>query len=308
MHSALREVLGDHVAQKGSLVNAEGLRFDFSHFGKMSEDEFQKVESRVNQKIRENIALIEYRDLPIDEARSMGATALFGEKYGDFVRVIEFDRNYSIELCGGTHVKQTSDIGLFKLVSEGSVSAGVRRIEALSNEGAWEYVQAKLRELHNIQEKLQFPKDIGLAIDKLIENHSNLKKRLEQVEQEQVSTILGSLKSELEVENDTAFLFKQLNLPNAEAAKQLCFDLKDTFARIVVVLAYEVQDKPGIAIYIAEDLVKEKSWNASNIVRECGKFIQGGGGGQAFFATAGGKNISGLNDALNHARTLMGRA
>ena len=308
MHSALREVLGDHVAQKGSLVNAEGLRFDFSHFGKMSEDEIQKVESRVNQKIRENIALIEYRDLPIDEARSMGATALFGEKYGDFVRVIEFDRNYSIELCGGTHVKQTSDIGLFKLVSEGSVSAGVRRIEALSNEGAWEYVQAKLRELHNIQEKLQFPKDTGLAIDKLIENHSNLKKRLEQLEQEQVSTILGSLKSELEVENDTAFLFKQLNLPNAEAAKQLCFDLKDTFARIVVVLAYEVQDKPGIAIYIAEDLVKEKSWNASNIVRECGKFIQGGGGGQAFFATAGGKNSSGLNDALNHARTLMGRA
>ena len=137
MHSALREVLGDHVAQKGSLVNAQGLRFDFSHFGKMTDDEIRKVESRVNQKIRENIKLVEYRDLPIDEARSMGATALFGEKYGDFVRVIEFDRDYSIELCGGTHVKQTSDIGLFKFVSEGSVSAGVRRIEALSNEGAW---------------------------------------------------------------------------------------------------------------------------------------------------------------------------
>ena len=187
MHSALREVLGDHVAQKGSLVNAQGLRFDFSHFGKMTDDEIRKVESRVNQKIRENIKLVEYRDLPIDEARSMGATALFGEKYGDFVRVIEFDRDYSIELCGGTHVKQTSDIGLFKLVSEGSVSAGVRRIEALSNEGAWEFVQAKLNELHTIHEKLQFPKDAVTAIDKLIENHGALKKLLEQIEQEQVS-------------------------------------------------------------------------------------------------------------------------
>ena len=308
MHSALREVLGDHVAQKGSLVNAQGLRFDFSHFGKMTDDEIRKVESRVNQKIRDNIKLVEYRDLPIDEARSMGATALFGEKYGDFVRVIEFDRDYSIELCGGTHVKQTSDIGLFKLVSEGSVSAGVRRIEALSNEGAWEFVQAKLNELHTIHEKLQFPKDAVTAIDKLIENHGALKKHLEQIEQEQVSALLNILKLEVEVENDTAFLFKNMVLPNAEAAKQLCFDLKDSFSKIVAVLAYEAQGKPGLAIYISEELVTEKSWNASNIVRECGKFIQGGGGGQAFFATAGGKDVSGLDNAIQHARSIFGKA
>ena len=308
MHSALREVLGVHVAQKGSLVNPEGLRFDFSHFGKMTDDEIQQVEARVNQKIRENIALVEYRDMPIQEARDMGATALFGEKYGDSVRVIEFDRNYSIELCGGTHVKQTADIGLFKLVSEGSVSAGVRRIEALSNEGAWRFVQQKLNELQAVQEKLQFPKDVLQAIDKVLDQQSQLKKRLESMEQAQVLAILKDLKSQVEVHGDINFVIQHVQLPHAEAAKQLCFDLKEGLNPAVVVLAYEAQEKPGIAIYISEELVAEKSWNASNLVRECGKFIQGGGGGQAFFATAGGKDANGIENALQHARKSFGIA
>ena len=308
MHSALREVLGAHVAQKGSLVNPEGLRFDFSHFGKMTDEEIQQVEARVNEKIRENIALVEYRDMPIQEARDMGATALFGEKYGDSVRVIEFDRNYSIELCGGTHVKQTADIGLFKLVSEGSVSAGVRRIEALSNEGAWRFVQQKLNELQAVHEKLQFPKDVLQAIDKVLDQQSQLKKRLESMEQAQVLAILKDLKSQVEVHGDINFVIQHVQLPQAEAAKQLCFDLKEGLNPAVVVLAYEAQEKPGIAIYISEELVAEKSWNASNLVRECGKFIQGGGGGQAFFATAGGKDANGIENALQHARKSFGIA
>ncbi len=303
MHSALREVLGSHVAQKGSLVSPEGLRFDFSHFGKMTNEEIQQVEVQVNQKIRENISLKEYRDMPIEAARNMGATALFGEKYGDSVRVIEFDPNYSIELCGGTHVQQTSEIGLFKLVSEASVSAGVRRIEALSNEGAMQYVQNKLTELAAIQERLQFPKDVIQAIDKLMEEKSALKKQLEHLEQAQVSAILKDLKAKTQKQDSINVVLELCNLPNSEAAKQLCFELKDAFDSLVVVLAYQVAEKPGIAIYISENLVQEKNWNASNIVRECGKFIQGGGGGQAFFATAGGKEPNGLPDALEHART-----
>ena len=306
MHSALREVLGSHVAQKGSLVNAEGLRFDFAHFGKMTDVEIQDVEARVNQKIRENIALVEFRDLPIQEARDKGATALFGEKYGEFVRVIQFDAAYSMELCGGTHVKQTADIGLFKLISEGSVSAGVRRIEALSNEGAWQWVQSKLNELQAVYEKLQSPKDILQSLDKLLDQQNQLKKRLEAMEQVQISQTLEVLKTQVETHDNVNFVFKQLTLPHAEAAKQLCFDLKDVLHPLVVVLAYEADDKPGIAIYISEEIGAEKSWNASNMVRECGKFIQGGGGGQPFFATAGGKDISGLANALAHAKTIFG--
>ena len=306
MHSALREVLGSHVAQKGSLVNAEGLRFDFAHFGKMTDVEIQDVEARVNQKIRENIALVEFRDLPIQEARDKGATALFGEKYGEFVRVIQFDAAYSMELCGGTHVKQTADIGLFKLISEGSVSAGVRRIEALSNEGAWQWVQSKLNELQAVYEKLQSPKDILQSLDKLLDQQNQLKKRLEAMEQVQISQTLEALKTQVETHDNVNFVFKQLSLPHAEAAKQLCFDLKDVVHPLVVVLAYEADDKPGIAIYISEEIGAEKSWNASNMVRECGKFIQGGGGGQPFFATAGGKDISGLANALAHAKTMFG--
>lgn len=305
MHSALREVLGAHVAQKGSLVNAEGLRFDFAHFGKMSDAEVLEVEARVNQKIRKNIALVEFRDLPIQEARDKGATALFGEKYGEFVRVIQFDADYSMELCGGTHVKQTADIGLFKLISEGSVSAGVRRIEALSNEGAWQWVQSKLNELQAVYEKLQSPKDILQSLDKLLDQQNQLKKRVESMEQVQISQTLESLKTQVETYDNVNFIFKQLILPHAEAAKQLCFELKDVLPPLVVVLAYEADDKPGIAIYISEELVSEKSWNASNMVRECGKFIQGGGGGQPFFATAGGKDSAGLANALAHAKTIF---
>ena len=306
MHSALKQVLGDHVAQKGSLVNDQSLRFDFSHFGKMSDEELIKVENIVNHKIGEGIALQEYRDMPIEEARNMGATALFGEKYGDFVRVIEFDRNYSIELCGGTHIKNTAEIAFFKILSEGSVSAGVRRVEALSNEGALQFLQNKWLELQAIQERLQNPKDIVQAVDKLMEQQQILKKRVEQLENQQVSQMLNDLKARFTESEGIHYMFEVLDLPHAEAAKQLSFDLKDIQSPCVIVLGYLAQEKPGISIYISEELVASKSWNASNMVRECGKFIQGGGGGQAFFATAGGKDPKGLVESIEHAKISFG--
>jgi alanyl-tRNA synthetase len=306
MHSALKEVLGPHVAQKGSLVSDESLRFDFSHFGKMSEEEILKVEQRVNAKIRENIQRVEYRNMPIEEARKMGATALFGEKYGDFVRVIEFDAAFSLELCGGTHVQQTGDIGWFKLLSESSVSAGVRRIEALSSEGAMNYMQQKIQELAAVYEKFQNPSDLLQTIDKFIDQQHHLKKRVEQLEWLQLQAVFDELKSKFQHYNGVNFLAEIVELPNAEAAKQLCFDLKDTCSNAVIVLGYSAQEKPGIAIYIAENMIQEKSWNASTLVRECGKFIQGGGGGQPFFATAGGKDVNGLAEALTHAKVSLG--
>jgi len=236
----------------------------------------------------------------------MGATALFGEKYGDFVRVIEFDRNYSIELCGGTHIKNTAEIAFFKILSEGSVSAGVRRVEALSNEGALQFLQNKWLELQAIQERLQNPKDIVQAVDKLMEQQQILKKRVEQLENQQVSQMLNDLKARFTESEGIHYMFEVLDLPHAEAAKQLSFDLKDIQSPCVIVLGYLAQEKPGISIYISEELVASKSWNASNMVRECGKFIQGGGGGQAFFATAGGKEPKGLVESIEHAKRSFG--
>lgn len=306
MHSALREVLGDHVAQKGSLVNDKMLRFDFSHFGKMSEEELQKVEDRVNEKIREAIDLIEHRDLPIEEAKKMGATALFGEKYGDFVRVIEFDREYSMELCGGTHVRNTSQIGVFKLLSEGSVSAGVRRVEAVTNQEAWNIINSKIQELDQIKVLLNNPKNTVDAIQKLISENQALHKKMEEFAGLQVAQIKKELSGKFETINGVNVLIAELSLPNADAAKQLCFQLKNEFSPAAIVLGFVAEDKPGLAIYLEESLLAEKSWNASQLVRDCGKFIQGGGGGQAFFATAGGKDISGIPNALNHAKSYLG--
>lgn len=306
MHSALREVLGDHVAQKGSLVNDKMLRFDFSHFGKMSEEELQKVEDRVNEKIREAIDLIEHRDLPIEEAKKMGATALFGEKYGDFVRVIEFDREYSMELCGGTHVRNTSQIGVFKLLSEGSVSAGVRRVEAVTNQEAWNIINSKIQELDRIKVLLNNPKNTVDAIQKLISENQALQKKMEEFAGLQVAQIKKELSGKFETINGVNVLIAELLLPNADAAKQLCFQLKNEFSPAAIVLGFVAEDKPGLAIYLEESLLAEKSWNASQLVRDCGKFIQGGGGGQAFFATAGGKDITGIPNALNHAKTYLG--
>ncbi len=306
MHSALQRVLGTHVAQKGSLVNDESLRFDFSHFGKMTDEELLKVESMVNEKIQEGISLIEHRNIPIQSAIDMGATALFGEKYGDFVRVIEFDREYSMELCGGTHVANTSQIGYFKLISEGSVSAGVRRIEAITNEKASAYILEKLTLLNNIQVALNQPKDVLQAIEKLNAEIDVLQKKINVYETEKLSVVKNQLLSGVQSLGDIQLITSELELPSADAAKQLCFQLKQEVSNLVCVIGFTADEKPGLAIYIEENLVESKGFDASKMVRECGKFIQGGGGGQKFFATAGGKDATGLKDAISKAKEILG--
>jgi len=306
MHSALREALGTHVAQKGSLVNDSALRFDFSHFGKMSDEEIAQVEVRVNEKIREGIALKEHRNVPIAEAQKMGATALFGEKYGEYVRVIEFDADYSMELCGGTHVANTSQIGFFKILGESSVAAGVRRIEAVTQQSALDYINGQLEELSQVKIALGNPKDVVSAVSKVLEENASMRKQLELMEAEQVSALKLSLLQKVQTISGIPMILEQMLLPSADAAKQLCFQLKQELNNPVVVLAYLAEDKPGLAIYVDDQWVAERGWNASQMIRECAKEIQGGGGGQPFFATAGGKNAEGLSAALASAKSLLG--
>ncbi len=302
MHSALRQVLGDHVAQKGSLVNDEVLRFDFSHFGKMTDDELKRVEEIVNNKISASIPLNEYRDIPIEEAKQMGATALFGEKYGNKVRVIEFDREFSIELCGGTHVENTRDIGYFKLMSEGSVSSGIRRIEAITGSKAMEFLNSQTQELQSIKMLLNNPKNAVDAVEKLLEQNNNLQKQIQNFQQEQAKVIKTELESMVSKVGTVNTLFTVVDLYSAEDAKNICFQLKQQFDPFIGAIGYRVDGKPGITIIVSESLVESLEVNASNLVRSCGKYIQGGGGGQAFFASAGGKNVEGLEDAVNFAK------
>ncbi len=306
MHSALQEALGSHVAQKGSLVNETALRFDFSHFGKMTDEEIAQVEMRVNEKIREGIALKEHRNVPIAEAQKMGATALFGEKYGEYVRVIEFNADYSMELCGGTHVANTSQIGFFKILGESSVAAGVRRIEAVTQQSALDYINGELEALSQVKIALGNPKDVVSAVNKVLEENASMRKQLEQLELQQVMGLKAGLVQKVQTVAGVPMVLEQLTLPSADAAKQLCFQLKQELSNPVVVLAYLADDKPGLAIYIDDQWVAEKGWNASQMIRECAKEIQGGGGGQPFFATAGGKNAEGLSAALASAKALLG--
>ncbi|MCH6200973.1 alanine--tRNA ligase [Aquiflexum sp. LQ15W] len=305
LHAALKQVLGDHVQQKGSLVNEEILRFDFSHFAKLTEEEISQVESIVNTKIRENIPLNEQRYVPIAEAKNQGATALFGEKYGDFVRVITFDRNFSVELCGGTHVSSTGVIGLFKIISEGSISAGVRRIEAISAEAAEAYVNDQFQLLKEIQELLKNPRDVKKSIEALIQERNDLRKELEVMHTQQAGALKEQLIRGIEQVGGTNQIIAQISLPSADALKKLAFELKNEVENVIVVLSAEIDGKPQVAVLISDNLIAEKSLNAGLLVRELAKEIDGGGGGQPFFATAGGKNLSGLPAVLVKAKTLL---
>ncbi|WP_373495281.1 alanine--tRNA ligase [Aquiflexum sp.] len=305
LHAALKEVLGSHVQQKGSLVNEELLRFDFSHFAKMTDKEIIKVENIVNAKIRQNIPLEEQRNVPIEEAKEKGATALFGEKYGDFVRVITFDKNFSVELCGGVHVPSTGVIGQFKIVSESSIAAGVRRIEAVTAESAEQMVNGQLSLLKEIQEMLKNPKDLKKSIESLISERNELRKEIEALHLSQASLVKEDLMKQVENINGINFLFAQANFPNTDALKKISFELKNETENLVAVLAAEIDGKPQIAVIIDEAVVKSKGVNAGTAIRELAKEIQGGGGGQAFFATAGGKDVSGLPKVLEKARLMF---
>jgi alanyl-tRNA synthetase len=305
LHAAMKRVLGTHVNQKGSLVNADYLRFDFSHFAKVTDEELVQIEAIVNEKIRENIALKEERDVPYQQALNSGVTALFGEKYGDFVRVITFDDKYSKELCGGTHVKATGQIGFFKIVSESAVAAGVRRIEAITGVGAENYINEQSQLVTQLKELLKNPKDISKSIEGLIEENARLKKEIEKSVLEKAAGLKTELAARAQNINGVNYIAEKVNLPNAEAVKNLAYQLKDIVDNMFLVLVADFDGKPGITVMIAENLVKEKGLNAGNIVRELAKEIQGGGGGQPFFATAGGKDVSGLDKVLAKSKNFV---
>ena len=299
LHHALRTVLGTHVEQKGSLVSPDYLRFDFSHFSKVTDEELAQIEQLVSAAIRENISLNEKRNVPMEVATEMGAMALFGEKYGDTVRVIQFGD--SVELCGGTHVSSTGQIGLFKLRAESAVAAGVRRIEAITNEAVENYFAQQETTLRAINDTLRNPKDVTKAVEDLVQKNAELQKQVEQFKKEQARLVKGELKQAIISKGDYQFLEAKVNL-DAGQVKDLLFQLKGETNRLVAVIGSTDADKCAISVFIDETLVSEKGWNAGAIVKAVGPHIQGGGGGQAFFATAGGKLASGIDAALTEIK------
>lgn len=300
LHAALKNLVGTHVNQKGSLVGPDYLRFDFSHFAKIEEQDLIAIEKLVQQKITSDIPLEENRNMPYKEAIEAGATALFGEKYGDKVRMITFDKDYSRELCGGTHVSNTGQIQLCKVISEGSVAAGVRRIEALTGAKAIEYLQSKAAELDKIHSLLNNPKNIEQSVQDLLLENNNLKKELEQVLWQKADAEKVSIQARLKDINGIKLYIGKSDIGHADAMKKIAFDLKREVANIVLGMATVIDGKPMISLMIDEELAKSRGWNAANIIRDAAKSINGGGGGQAFYATAGGKNLDGLQAALAH--------
>jgi alanyl-tRNA synthetase len=295
MHLALRNILGTHVEQKGSLVNPNYLRFDFSHFSKVSDQELRQVEESVNAQIEAQLQLQEYRNIPIKEALDKGAMALFGEKYGDNVRMIEFGE--SKELCGGIHVKNTADIWHFKIISEGAVAAGIRRIEAITGDAVKDLYKNQESTLAEIKETLKNPQDVLKSVASLQDDYAKLKKQIEQLLKEKVDRLKDNLLSDFQEINGINFLAKQVDL-SMNSTKDLAQAIGTSKPNSFVFLASVEDDSPNIHCYISKELVAEKGLNAGNIIRELGKYIDGNGGGQAFFASGKGKNVNGIKDAL----------
>ena len=305
MHAALRKVLGKHVAQKGSLVNEEHTRFDFSHFAKMTEQELDAVEETVNEKIRENIPVV-IKSMGKDEAIAMGAMALFGEKYGDTVRVVVMDPNYSIELCGGTHVGSTGELGLFKIKHEAAVAAGVRRIEAVCGRNAELLVNEQFEQLRVIREALKNPANIIKSIESLMAENASLNKRIESLEARQLVGIRNELMQKDEIINNVSFIGEIIEVPNADALKKLCFDFKHHLHDHVVVLCANIGGKANVAISISDTVVAAKKLDAGKVIKEhISKLINGGGGGQASLATAGGQDASRFKELIQVVKSLL---
>ncbi len=304
MHAALKTVLGGHVQQKGSLVDEQRLRFDFSHFSKMTDEEIREVDKLVNEKIRENIPMEEHRELSMEEAQEMGATALFGEKYGEKVRVVSFDNNFSSELCGGTHVQATGQIGLFAIVSEGAIAAGIRRVEAVTGRAAEEFHLRKQDELEAVKELLKKPKDTINALKQFIDQHEQMKKELASLQQSNRKQVADDLLANAQDLGGVNYISAKLNM-DAKAAKDLAFQIKDRLPKLFLLLAHEAGGKPGILVMMDESLIEEKELHAGKLVSELAKHIKGGGGGQPFFATAGGKDPAGLDKVLEQGKKLF---
>lgn len=305
LHAALRQVLGTHVAQKGSLVNEEHLRFDFSHFAKVSDEEVAQIEAIVNKKIRENIPVV-IREMAKDEAVKLGAMALFGEKYGDKVRVVTIDPTYSIELCGGTHVGSTGQLGMFKIKHESAVAAGVRRIEAVSGSAAEAYVNESLHLLHQLKEVLKNTKDPVKAIEKLQEEKAQLEKHAEMLEARQLVGIRNEVLKKDEIINQVTFVGDIVEVPSPDALKKLCFDIKHHLNDHVVVLCSNIGGKAFVAVGVDEKVVAAKGLDANNIIKQqVAPLIKGGGGGQKTLATAGGTEVGKLQAVIDAVRGLL---
>ena len=302
IHQALRSILGTHVEQKGSMVHSGMFRFDFSHFAKLTSEELLAVEQFVNARIKEQIPLEESRNVPYDQAISNGAMALFGEKYGDTVRTIRFGQ--SIELCGGTHVENTSDIWHFKITAETAVAAGIRRIEAITGETALKYFEDQNQLLEQVNSLMKNPQDLPKAVTQLQTENLILKKELNDLRKLKSQILAQEAQKEIQQHKGIAFLAKEVDL-DAQAIKDLAFELGKNRDDLFVVLGSAKDDKPILSCYISKKLVKDKSMDAGKIVRELGKFIQGGGGGQPFFASAGGKKSAGIPQALKAAEDLI---
>ncbi|MEQ3654696.1 MAG: alanine--tRNA ligase [Dokdonia sp.] len=302
LHQALRKVLGTHVEQKGSMVHSRSLRFDFSHFSKVTPEQLKAVEDFVNARIRENLPLQEQRAIAYDQAIAQGAIALFGEKYGDAVRTIAFGK--SMELCGGTHVAQTGDIWHFKIMSEGAVAAGIRRIEAITSDAAKDYFTAQTEAYDKVKQSLKNPQDPIKAITAMMDENTALKKQVESLIKEKAQHLSSDLASRFETINGISFLAQKVDL-DAAAIKDLAFSLGANKTDAFILFGTEQNGKALLSCYISKELVAARDLNAGQVVRELGKHIQGGGGGQAFFATAGGKNPAGINDALEAAKAYI---
>jgi alanyl-tRNA synthetase len=299
LHQALREILGTHVEQKGSAVHSKNLRFDFSHFSKLTVEELRDVENFVNARIESKLPLIEKRNIPKEEAIADGAMSLFGEKYGDTVRAIRFGK--SIELCGGTHVKNTSDIWHFKIVSEGAVAAGIRRIEAITNDAVKDFYFENNRSYFEMKDLLNNAQEPVKALQSLQDENANLKKQIEVLLKDKTKNIKGELKNELIDLNGIQFLAKKLDL-DASGIKDVSFELGQQYDNLFLLFGTENDGKALLSCYISKELVASKGLNAGQVVRELGKYIEGSGGGQPFFATAGGKNPAGIAEALEAAK------
>ncbi|HEY1019731.1 MAG TPA: alanine--tRNA ligase [Sediminibacterium sp.] len=305
LHAALRKVLGTHVAQKGSLVNEEQLRFDFSHFAKVTEEEITQIESIVNEKIRANIPVY-IKEMSKDEAVGMGAMALFGEKYGDIVRVVIMDPAYSIELCGGTHVGHTGELGFCKIKHESAVAAGVRRIEAVSGKAAEALIQEQFEQVSQIREALKNPKEISKAVEALQADNNELRKRIESLEAKQLIVTKNELLSQTETIQGITFLGAVVEVSSADSLKKLCFEMKTALTNYVVVLAAQVDGKAQVAILLDEAVSVSKGLEAPKIIKEqVAGLIKGGGGGQKTLATAGGQDASNLPAVIEKVKALL---
>jgi alanyl-tRNA synthetase len=305
MHAALRNILGIHVQQKGSLVNEDYLRFDFSHFQKLSAEEIKNIEILVNEKIRENIALEEKRHLPIEEAKQSGAMMLFGEKYGDYVRMITFDPGFSRELCGGCHVESTGNIGLFKIVSEASVAAGIRRIEAVSSSKAEQYIRDQMDELNQIKTVFNNPPNMIQHIHHLLDENKSLHKQIQDFKEEQSLVLKDQLLARAERISGIQTLFCSIVLTDSKLVKSLIYQLGKELSPAILFFGFVENDKAQLMCYVSEELVKTNQYNASNWLKQVSKHIEGGGGGQAFFATAGGKNVAGIQSAIEAVKDIV---